>query len=85
MIEAIEWTEHAEDGLHDWRLERFEVEEAVRLNHHRRRENFKGPGDWRIDADLAERTDTLVVIYDHDEDFDAGLARIVTVWPLVDR
>jgi hypothetical protein len=79
MIRAIEWTRHAEERLESWRLDRFEVEEAVRRRH-RLRVGNRGDGDWRIDAPLGDRLDTLVVIYDHEEDVDSGMAKIVTVW-----
>jgi hypothetical protein len=79
MIGTIEWTKHAEARLAAWRLNGFEVEEAVRHLHCLRTKN-RGDGDWRIDAPLSDRPDILVVIYDHAEDIDAGMARIVTVW-----
>ena len=79
MIRAIEWTDHGEGSLPEWRLNRFEVEETVRLGHRRRLPN-RGRADWLIRARLPENRGILYVVYTWPIDDDASRARIVTAW-----
>jgi hypothetical protein len=79
-IERFIWTEHAERRLGQRGLTRLDVEAVVRDGHDSREIN-RGDADWRV---YGARSDgrRFAVIYDHPAQADAGLARIVSVWPL---
>ncbi len=79
-IDRFIWTDHAELRLGQRGLTRFEVEVAVREGHEARQEN-RGDADWRVEGVRGDGR-RFVVIYDCPVRGDAGLARVVSVWPL---
>jgi hypothetical protein len=79
MVREYEWSVKAKRCLPEWRLEPFEVEEAVRLSHHRRTPN-EGPADWIIWSELPEGRGILRVRYDWPVREDEARARLVSFW-----
>ena len=72
-IKRFIWTKHAEERLHDRKLTKDLVEQAIREGHPMRQTN-KGDADWRL---VFGR---FVVIYDHPDGEDIDAVRIVSLW-----
>jgi hypothetical protein len=79
MVREFEWGKLAKHGLLEWGLQPFEVEEAVRLSHHGRRQN-EGPADWIVRRQLPEGRGMLFVRYDWPAREDEARARLVSLW-----
>jgi hypothetical protein len=77
-IETFIWTDHALLRLSQRRLERFDVEQAIRANHDERKTN-DGQADWLVLATtpLGVR---IEAIYDHPVGHDEATIRIVSAW-----
>jgi hypothetical protein len=70
---SIRWTDHAAAKAAFLGIPRTDVEDAV-LDLHGTRQRNHGGGEWRVDAGR------LTVIYDHPDNLDTTVARIVTLW-----
>lgn len=73
MALTFVWTAHALERLPERGLSGNEIEQAVRRLHPLRQPN-EGEADWRID------TGRFVVLYDHPDQNDLDVVRIVTTW-----
>lgn len=79
-IECFVWTEHAEMRLAERRLDRTDVERAIRECHDERQVN-DGRAEWLVSGTTPEGT-TFEAIYDHPHGDDDAAVRIVSVWRL---
>jgi hypothetical protein len=77
-IETFIWTDHALLRLSQRRLERFDVEEAIRANHDERKAN-DGQADWLVRATTALGV-RIEAIYDHPVGSAEATIRIVSAW-----
>jgi hypothetical protein len=77
-IETFIWTDHALLRLSQRRLERIDVEEAVRASHAEREAN-DGQADWLVRA-MTQLGTRIEAIYDHPIGNDETTIRIVSVW-----
>lgn len=77
-IETFIWTDHALLRLSQRRLERFEIEEAIRANHDERKAN-DGQADWLVRA-MTPLGVRIEAIYDHPVGNDEATIRIVSAW-----
>lgn len=78
LVETFVWTDHAFLRLSQRRLDRLDVEEAVRMNHDERSRN-DGKADWLIRA-IAPLGARIEAIYDHPVSGDGATVRVVSVW-----
>jgi hypothetical protein len=77
-IARFVWTEHPEARRHQRRLDRANVEQAIRERHSDREVN-DGRAEWLISGETADGT-PFEAIYDHPHLGDEAAARIVSVW-----
>jgi hypothetical protein len=79
-VETFIWTNHALLRLSQRRLDRVDVEEAIRANHDERKAN-DGRADWliRVMTPLGVR---IEAIYDHPVGDDDATIRVVSAWRL---
>lgn len=78
MALTLIWTAHALERLPERGLSRNKVEQTVRRLHPLRQQN-EGDADWRIE------TGRFVVLYDHPDQKDIEVVRIITAWPKRDK
>jgi len=79
-IDRFVWSEHATLRLAQRRLERSDVEEAIRASHDERKVN-EGEADWLVQG-MTPLGVRVEVIYDHPIDNDETAIRIVSAWRL---
>lgn len=79
-IERFVWTEHAEDRLHQRRLDASDVEQAI-AERHAEREVNDGRAEWLIGGRTPQGI-AFEAIYDHPHGNDENAVRIVSVWRL---
>lgn len=60
------------------RLERFDVEQAIRANHEERKAN-DGQADWLVQA-MTQQGVRIEAIYDHPVRNDGATIRVVSAW-----
>jgi Domain of unknown function (DUF4258) len=72
------WTDHALLRLSQRRLDRVDVEDAIRTNHDERKAN-DGQADWLVRAMTPQGT-RIEAIYDHPVGNDEATVRIVSAW-----
>ena len=72
------WTAHARARLRERRLDRREVEEAIRAGHDRREVN-DGRAQWVVHGRTAHGA-AFEVVYDHPHGTDPDTARVVSAW-----
>lgn len=72
------WTDHAVLRLARRRLERSDVEEAIRASHDERRVN-EGEADWLVKG-MTPLGVRIEAIYDHPVGDDETTIRIVSAW-----
>jgi hypothetical protein len=77
-IEHFIWTVHAQLRLQQRRLDRQEIEGAIREGHDAREVN-DGRAQWLVHGTTAAGA-AFEVIYDHPHGDDIETARIVSVW-----
>jgi uncharacterized protein DUF4258 len=77
-IERFVWTVHAQQRLGQRRLDRLEVEQAIRQGHDAREVN-DGRAQWRVRGVTLQGA-SFEAIYDHPHDDDVTAVRIVSVW-----
>lgn len=77
-IETFIWTNHALLRLSQRRLDRPDVEGAIRANHDEREEN-NGRADWLIRA-MTPLGVRIEAIYDHPVGGDEAAIRVVSAW-----
>jgi uncharacterized protein DUF4258 len=77
-IETFIWTDHALLRLSQRRLERFDVEEALRASHDERNAN-DGQADWLVRA-MTPLGAWIEAIYDHPVGNDDATIRVVSAW-----
>jgi hypothetical protein len=77
-VETFIWTSHALLRLSQRRLDRLDVEEAIRANHDDRERN-DGRADWLIRA-MTPLGVRIEAIYDHPVDSDEATIRVVSAW-----
>ena len=70
---SVSWTEHALAKALLLNFSRSDVENAILVEHAKRSRNT-GAADWLVTIGR------LVVAYNHPDDDDATVARVVTVW-----
>jgi hypothetical protein len=80
-IERFAWTAHARLRIGQRRLDRSDVEQAIREGHDTREVN-DGRAQWLVRGTTADGT-PFEVIYDHPHGGDVDTARIVSVWRLL--
>jgi hypothetical protein len=78
LAETFVWTDHAFLRLSQRRLDRLDVEEAIRVNHDERSPN-DGKADWLIRA-ITPLGARIEAIYDHPVSDDEATVRVVSVW-----
>jgi hypothetical protein len=79
-IERFVWTEHAEMRRAQRRLDRSDVEQAIKDRHASRQVN-DGRAEWLISGVTPDGI-PFEAIYDHPHGDDRGAVRIVSVWRL---
>jgi hypothetical protein len=79
-VETFIWTHHALLRLSQRRLDRLDVEEAIRANHDERKAN-DGRADWLIRA-MTPLGVRIEAIYDHPAGDDEATIRVVSAWRL---
>lgn len=77
-VETFIWTNHALLRLSQRRLDRRDVEEAIRGNHDERSPN-DGRADWLVEA-MTPTGVRIEAIYDHPIGDDEATIRIVSAW-----
>jgi hypothetical protein len=77
-IETFIWTDHGLLRLSQRRLDRLDVEEAIRANHDERRVN-DGQADWLVRA-ITRLGVRIEAIYDHPVGDDEATIRVVSAW-----
>jgi Domain of unknown function (DUF4258) len=77
-VETFIWTNHALLRLSQRRLERFDVEQAIRTNHDERKTN-DGQADWLLRA-MTPLGVWIEAIYDHPVADDEETVRVVSAW-----
>jgi Domain of unknown function (DUF4258) len=80
-IERSVWTAHAQQRIQQRRLDRHEVEQAIRQGHDSREVN-DGRAQWLVRGTTADGT-PFEAIYDHPHRGDVETVRIVSVWRLL--
>jgi hypothetical protein len=79
-VETFIWTNHALLRLSERRLDRLDVEEAIRASHDERKAN-DGRADWLIGA-ITPLGVRIEAIYDHPVGDDEATIRVVSAWRL---
>lgn len=77
-VETFIWTDHALLRLSQRRLDRLDVEEAIRTNHDERKANH-GQADWLVRA-ITPLGVRIEAIYDHPVGNDEATIRVVSSW-----
>jgi hypothetical protein len=77
-VETFIWTNHALLRLSQRRLDRRDVEEAIRGSHDERKPN-DGRADWLVGA-MTPAGVRIEAIYDHPVGDDEATIRIVSAW-----
>jgi Domain of unknown function (DUF4258) len=78
LVETFIWTNHALLRLSQRRLDRLDVEEAIRANHDERKAN-DGQADWLIRA-ITPLGVRIEAIYDHPVGSYEATIRVVSAW-----
>jgi hypothetical protein len=81
-VDTFIWTNHALLRLSQRRLDRLDVEEAIRANHDEREDN-DGRADWLIRA-MTPLGVRIEAIYDHPVGDDDATIRVVSAWRMED-